>query len=223
MTIDELIRGIAQDVADLELGYEHSTFPEDQIRRLINEARCVVFGLTPEKYAQVVTVTLQSCKSLQQSGCDNVIKVLGQVDANGCHVANIVEKSTPKYRITWNKASNCSSSNDYTVGQAWTIDGLNGGFMIDPVPPEGVTAYVNVLCASSPDELDENSDIPCEEQAWITHYVIFRLLSVDTESTGHKSVADTYYKSFLQLIGLVEKADKEFKLSSSHNSGVQKK
>lgn len=222
MKISELIRGIAQDVADLELGYEHQTFPEDQIRRLIQEARCVVFGLSPEKYSTVIKVLLEPCKALQNSGCENIIKVLDQVDASGCHIADIVERSPAKNKITWKKKSNCDSG-EYAVNNAYTIDGLAGGFYVDPPPPAGEAVYVNVLCSSIPADVDDDGEVGCEESAWITHYVIFRLLSVDTESAGHKGVADTYYKSFLQLIGAVDKADREFKMRTSYNSGVSKK
>jgi len=223
MTVDEIVRGIAQDVADLELGYEFQTFPQDQILRLVNEARCVVYALTPDKYAQVTKVLLQPCKQIQESGCDTIIKVLDQVDAAGCHIADILEPSVSKFRITWNKKSNCSTDAEYKVGKAWTVTGINGSFMVDPPPPANTTIYVNVLCASKPSDLLDTDDLGCEETAWIFHYVIFRLLSTDTESVGHKSVADTYYKSFLNLLGLADKAENDFKIRASINAGVNKR
>jgi hypothetical protein len=222
-TIRDFIDGLAEDLADAEPGYEFQTWSEGHLLRLVNEARCLVYQLSPERFAQVVTVPLESCKAFQTGGCDNVIKVLEQVDALGCTIGKVVEKSVSKFRFTWNRPG-CSTGSDYTVDSAWTVDGA-GGFFIDPPPPAGVTAYVNVLCASGPNdlELDDESTLGCDEKAWITPYVLFRALSVDTESAGHKSVADTYYKVFLDVIGLSNKADSKFKLASSYNDGVMKK
>ncbi len=223
MKVNDLVRGIAQDLADLELGFEFTTYHEDQIRRLINEARCVVFEMQPSKFSQVVKVLLEPCKAVQDAGCENVISVLEQVDEKGCHVAEVAEKSTPKHRITWNKRSNCSTTNDYTASSYTIIDGLSGSFVVDPPPPAGVNVWFNVLCASKPSDLGEDDELGCDEAAWVSHYVIYRLLSIDTESSGHVNVAKMYFENFRVLIGLADKAERDFKLSTSFNKGVQKR
>lgn len=233
----EYFRSIAATLGDDEPNRPFQRYTLHDMVMAYNRGLAVVYSYRPDLFTFIKKVKLEAGSRQNATGCcDNVLRILEQVDADG----NVIEPLTttksakPKApaKSSWVHKPSCLIHTDKTGEEiAYIIDytaldnGMNGLFSVYPPVPCGVDAWVNVKCVQPPCDFDitringgMNQSSLHNTALW--HYVVSSMLSGDRHAVGATTEATHHFNIFLKLLD-IEQRQELIAESEGEKRGVQ--
>lgn len=197
-----LLEELRLELGDVDkLGYSDALLIE-----FVNDAMCHIAQMKPEQFASPM-VMKASKGEVQCIGdcCDSLISVDGVVDRQGNPIAFINEGDTGLDKA-FSKKPIATTNKSYT----FTLrEEASRFFEVSPPVKPSEDVYFRITCVKLPEKLSIDDDMKgCKFHELVIHYVMYRALSMETESQTSINSANNHLKIFYDLITLDKKMDR---------------
>jgi hypothetical protein len=204
MRLDELLRQLAVDLNDAEVGRDFTGWSKVQLRFYILEGVREAMAVRPELFHETVVLTVEPGQTWQER-CPclhlTVEGVLGQSTETG-RILNLLKYRPLDPRLAWS-GPECPSSGRL---REFTISPNGRAIRVYPsVSPGAPAHYLALRCAVWPvkDDDDDTAELPDELTAALLQWGQFRALMVDGESNQLAFQAAMQHKAtFYELLNL---------------------
>jgi hypothetical protein len=219
MSVYDFLRTVAAQLGDDRPGSPFRRYALKDLVAYYTEAMCFVSTHRPDLFTDFVVMKLAtgSYQDAKCCGCQNVVQVVAQIDADGNTIKDLTTTGGSKVDTTrWYRAA-CKStaSGAVTLIASVTITpGMNGVFEVSPPVKPGENIWVKLKCvksAPSPDEagvLSGASTGACTFLPAIRSYVLYRALQGDRHAVGASSEAQNELKNVYTYLGMQLKMEK---------------
>lgn len=219
MTLHNFFLTIVSPLGDAQPGREFRRYPLRDLAAWYAEALCFVSARRPDLFTDYVVMKLGTgpLQNACKCGCQNVIEVINQVDADGNILATLNStNTTPAKSGKWFRpVCKTSSSSDVVLFTATIDPGVNGAFTVSPPVPPGADVWVTVKCVKSPCGLTEADVLggattgDCKFLPAIRSYIMYRALQGDRNATGASAESQAELKAVYAYLKLQWDAEKE--------------
>lgn len=206
MRLASHLQALASDLGDAEPGHEFSSWSQEDLLRYWNEGVCLIASLRPDLFSRPVRIRLEpgSMQSLSCC-CQEIGKVIEQVDANGARVGPVSAVDDAALS-RWTKAP-CLQRGRAARVTSYSIDTHSKNFLrVNPPVPVGAEVYLLVSCTAKPRDAtmaDLESEVlepDCGNLAAVRQWVMFRALYRDDENSAEYRKALNSMRLFFTLI-----------------------
>jgi len=207
----DLIRRTSVLLNDQEAGHEYTTWTVPMLLDFYNEAMCTIFALRPTLFSKPVTLTLSpgSTQTLPPEYGQLLSITTNTTDGAGCTPEGApVTMSAFNMVAGLGKKAKCvgaGSCTPYAVSSYRAGEAGEGVFSVEPPVPCGEDAKVNALVTVRPPkvsrcDVNDPADMPCEMDAPIIDYMLWRAYSIDAESQFSYAAARRHQATFYDWI-----------------------
>lgn len=223
-TAFDYFRSVAAVLGDDEPNRPFQRYPLRDLIMAYNRGMQIVYKYRPDLFTVIKQVHLQVGSRQNARGCcDNVLRVLEQVDATGGVITPLethkTEKPKAPSRSSWVHKPSCLIHKDtagervgYVIEYATLDNGMNGLFSVHPPVPCDVDAWVNVKCVQPPCDMREdlvNGELEGSglHNTALWHYIVASMLVGDRHAVGATQEAQMHFKMFFELLGIEYKQE----------------
>lgn len=188
--------GLASDLSLLNADCDAQQRDINDLKRYVNEARCLITSLNPQYYAVLKTIKLSAGSVHTVCECDTVTEVIGQTD-KACGGAILDTKFPQKW------GAKCATT-DYP----FTITSFNistNAIIVDPPVPDGVDVFLTIKCTESggTKASDEVNLGECKDAVALSAYAMYRATLRDSDGDqASLNLAAAHLRLFAEISGL---------------------
>lgn len=191
----------------------------EQLLGYWNEALCVIYSLSPSKFKCAKVAKLKPGINQEFEDCDRVLSVIGVSDKDG-HVLYEIEQDKADKALKWGgfRPRSCPTfkhTKDFKLTNYRIASMQDGSVFVKPPVPYGADIYLKFMCETPPvmfEMHDLEADVDqsnCSDVTFGIHWVLFRALMVDEESTSSTQLASQHLQLFFTLMKEKGELDKE--------------
>jgi hypothetical protein len=209
-----LILEVSRLLNDAEPGYAHIRWPRTDLLEYLNDAQRQVYLYRPELYANTSELTLMpgTRQGPLPDGCQ-LQKIIGSTGDAG-RARKVDDGLLQAFADTG--CAPVSACVDYRVrGYSFTPQDPQFFFVDPPVPDDGGTYSVALVCQQSPepitlaqlDDVDPRNDrlvTPARMHNALVEWMLYRAYSVDMESAQSFAKQEAHRQHFYAMLGVSE-------------------
>lgn len=218
MSVYEFLRTVAAQLGDDRPGSPFRRYVLKDLVAYYNEAMCFVSTHRPDLFTDFVVMKLAtgSYQDAKCCGCQNVVQVVAQIDANGNTVKDLTATGGSKSDTTKWYRPVCKSTTSGTVTLISSITitpGMNGVFEVSPPVKPGEDIWVKLKCVKSAPSTNEAGVLggagigACTFLPAIRSYVLYRALQGDRHAVGASTEAQNELKNVYTYLGMQYKME----------------
>ena len=188
--------GLASDLSLLNADCGAQQRDIDDLKRYINEARCLIHSLNPQYYAEIKTIKLGAGSVQTVCECDTITEVLGQTD-KPCG-GEVTESKFPQQ---WGAKCGTSKFEHTLIKTRISTNTL----VVTPPVPEGVDVYLTIKCTAS-DRMNASDEADlgaCKDGVALSAYAMYRATLRDSDGDpAMLNLAAAHLRLFAEISGL---------------------
>lgn len=226
MRVYDFLLTIASQLGDARPGAEFRRYTLRDLTAYYTEAMCFVAAHRPDLFTNYVVMKLQPgiTQDARCCGCNDVRKVVAQIDEDGNTIKDLSDSSTVgSDKSKWFRApckTSTSTGETVTAITGITITpGMNGNFDVSPPIKPGENVYVKLQCVQSAPQISEADVLAgvdmggCTFHPAVRSYILYRALQGDRHAVGASTEAQNELKNVYSYLNLVYKMEKEHEAS----------
>lgn len=219
MNVAEIIRAVSFDLNDQEPGYEYTQWSYQMLKHYLLEA---LIDLSQTFYKFFITrhvIQVETGGAWQRAccGCDSILRVLGETNADGTEIKSTLIRMTDNPDNDWPTSTSaiCERNPDNYQMIGYSISNTDDKyFRVFPPPNDGKTHYVAIECYSHIHDIEDNTEVFWRFIPIVKEWMLGRAYMVDGENNPaifqlgrqHIKMYDMLIK---RLHGSVEMQEKE--------------
>ncbi len=220
-----LIVEVARLLNDAEPGYEHIRWTRADLLEYLNDAQRQVYLYRPELYAQtdVFPLVAGARQGPLPDGCQ-LQKVIGSAGDTGR--ARKVDDGLLQAFAGTDCMWGCNEKGYRLSGYSFTPQDPRAFFVDPPVPDDGQTYTVALVCQQSPeaitladlDDADPRNDrlvTPARMHNALIEWMLYRAYSVDMESAQSFAKQEVHRQHFYAMLGVSEAKERVVAVSQA--------
>lgn len=201
MSLHDLVKQVSIDLNDNAVGYEYTTWSEEQLAAYVIEGLQVAFTLRPDLFMHAEVIPLENGTSVQRPcNCTKIRRIYGVSTKDG-RVLYSLRKRKDSEKLNWFGHTCPVNPRNYRIYE-YVIDNQGDTFYVNPPPPAGQTTYVMLECAEAPTADNISTyNIPVEIEAPAIQWALYRARMVDSENNNNVfTVALRHKEACFQLL-----------------------
>lgn len=226
MLVPDLILSVSMDLNDQEPGNEYIHWPYEQLRHYLFEAMQQICQVAHKLFTERKIVTVQGGAVWQRAccECDQIIRVIGETDANGnlLHTLRRIQDN-PDNAWPVSIPDLCPVTDETYEMEGYSISNIDDTyFQVIPAVPAGSTRYVMLECFVGVHEITDNYNVLWRFVAMVKMWMLARAYMMDSENTqGVFQLGERYMALWAQMFqALSAEMDKEEKEKTIGNDSV---
>ena len=206
MTLREAIYALLEDLDDLDIKCENTTFTLNQIMRYLIEARCLIQEMNPEFYSEFRIFKLDPGKTQRIKGCP-AMEIVGQADCDTCELMCTLCECSPEFCARFDQPwvhcePKCPCDTFKLECYIW-VNRAEGVINVYPAVPKDCDICIGANCQENPEDLDLDDDIAkCKDVPALMQWALYRASMVDAEDPSSFSAAQIYLQTFANLTAI---------------------
>lgn len=229
MLVPDVIQAVSVDLNDQEPGNEYIHWPYEQLRHYLFEALQQVCQVAHKLFIQrkIVTVTSGATWHKACCECDQIVRIIGEVDANGnlLHTLRRVQDN-PDNEWPVSVPDMCPVTDATYEMEGYSISNIDDTyFQVIPAVPEGSARYVMLECFAGVHSLTDNYDVQWRLVAIVKMWMLGRAYMMDSENNSAvfqlgNHYIELYQKLLNALVKALDDEDKEKKIGNDSVGAV---
>lgn len=218
MQVSTILRDVSKDLNDQEHGYEYLTWPKEMLRSYLYEALTQLAGVFRKLFLVHKVVRVKPGGLWQKAcGCEQIIRVVGEVTENGEQLLRYLTDTTDDTRTVWSglpvRCPAAMQGNYEMTGYSISNTDESSFRIYPPVPRGEPDHFVMVECFEQPEGAPDDYNVPTRLVALIKEWMLMRAYGLDSENNPavlqvSQMHEQTYFK-LLQMQLAALKAEEE--------------